>query len=187
MSEVATLGSLLKIGKEDVDKALELHAHDEPGSVTANLGPAAGMIADLAAAKLNDALEVDCLEMLGQAWSKLKALREYADPKKHPPEKDAVVQLGAHRLTHKCFPLAELRHADSNLKLAELKLTLELNARFSGVSLLVRNARILVAVPGDASAEVTLKYKSIELAKRSTPAWKLPGQVRFGAGIPIPA
>lgn len=185
MSEVATLGSLLSVGKDDVDKALKLHAQNEPDSLTARLGPAAGIIADLAAEKLNAALEVDCLEMLGQAWAKLKALREYADPKKHPPGQDAVVQLGPHRLTHKCFPLAELRHAGSDIKLAELKLALELTAKFSGVALLVRDAKILVAVPGDASAEVSLKYKSIELAKRVTPAWKLPGQVRFGAGIPI--
>jgi hypothetical protein len=187
MSEAATLGSLLSVSRQDVDKALDLHAKDEPDSVTGKLGPAADLIADVAADKLNDALNIDCLEMLGQAWAKLKTLREYADPKKHPPGQDAVVQLGPHKISHKCCPLAELRHAGSDIKLAELKLTLELTAKFTGVALLVRDARILVAIPGEASVEAALKYKSVELAKRTTPAWKLPGQLRFGGGIPIPA
>lgn len=187
MSEPISLGSLLNISKKDVDKAMSLLKEDDPGA-DENLGPAIGLVADLASAKLNEALEkVDCLELLGQAWGKWKTLREYADRKKHPPGEAAVVTLGEHKVKHECFPLAELKTAGVKTPLAELKLTLVLTAKFKSVSLAIRDGKVLSAAPGEASVEVALKYKSVEIARRPTPSWKLPGRIPFGEGIQIPA
>jgi len=185
MSDPTTLASLLNITKDDVKQALSYHAQDEPG-VAGVLKPAVALISDLATDKLNGALEVDCLEMLGQAWAKLNSLREYADPKKHPPGEAAVVQLGDHSVTHPCYPLLELKALGVNKVLTELKLTLELKVRFKSVALSIRDGKIMAAAPGEASVSAALKYKSFTLKEQSTPAWELPGEIAFGHGIPIP-
>lgn len=187
MSEPTSLGSLLNISRNDVDKALSLLKADDPGA-SEDLGPAAGLVTDLVSAKLNEALDkVDCLEVLGQAWGKWKSLREYADRKKHPPDEAAVETLGEHKVKHECFPLAEVKFAGVNIPLAELKFSLVLTAKFKSVALAIRDGKVLSAAPGEASVEVALRYKSVEIARRSTPSWKLPGRIPFGAGIPIPA
>ena len=183
MSEQTTLRSLIGIGKDDVEQALSLHAKDG-SAVAGKLGSASGFIASVAADNLNGALEVDALEVLGQAWAKLQLLREYADPKKHPPGTASVVQLGQHDVTHSCNPVLALRAA--GVKLTELKLALELDARFKSVALSIRDGRIVGAAPGEASVIARLKYKSVKLKEQSTPSWKLPGEITFGQGIPIP-
>jgi hypothetical protein len=80
-----------------------------------------------------------------------------------------------------------MKTAGVKIPLAELKLTLELTAKFKSVSLAIRDGKVLSAAPGEASVEVTLKYKSVEIARRPTPSWKLPGRIPFGEGIQIPA
>lgn len=183
MSEPTSLGSLLNISKKDVDQALSLL---DP-AVAGKLGPAKGLVANLASEKLNKALEnVDCLEMLGQAWGKWKILREYADREKHPSGESAVVTLGAHKVKHQCFPLAELKTAGVKIPLAELKFSVELTAKFESAALAIRDGKVLSAAPGEASVEVALMYKSVEIARKPTASWKLPGQISFGEGIQIP-
>jgi hypothetical protein len=184
MSDATTLRKLIGIGKDEVEQALSLHAKDEAG-MASKLGSATGFIASVAADKVNEALDVDALELLGQAWAKLQVLREYADPKKHPPGRASVVQLGQHDVTHTCDPVLVLRAA--GLKLTELKLALELDARFKSVALSIADGRIMAAAPGEASVIARLKYKSAKLKEQSTPVWKLPGEIKFGKGIPIPA
>lgn len=184
MSDATTLRKLIGIGKEEVEKAFALHAKDEAG-IAGKLGSATGFIASVAADKVNGELDVDALELLGKAWAKLKILREYADPKKHPPGQTSVIQLGQHDVTHTCDPVLALRAA--GVKLTELKLALELDARFKSVALSIVDGRIMAAAPGEASVIARLKYKSVKLKEQSTPAWKLPGEIKFGKGIPIPA
>lgn len=184
MSDATTLRKLIGIGKDEVEQALSLHAKDEAG-IAGKLGSATGFIASVAAEKVNGALDVDALELLGQAWAKLKMLREYADPKKHPAGQASVVQLGQHDMTHTCDPVVALRAA--GVKLTELKLALELDARLKSVALSIADGRIMAAAPGEASVIARLKYKSVKLKEQSTPSWKLPGEIKFGKGIPIPA
>ncbi|MGB2817492.1 MAG: hypothetical protein WBC37_09760 [Burkholderiaceae bacterium] len=183
MTETITLRQLLgDIPKEKVDEALELHSREGAGdSVIASVR---GLLAEAGAARLNEALDVDALGLLGQAWVKLQTLRQYRDTKKYPPGTTSVVQLGQHDVTYACDPLMELRKA--GIALPALRLTLELDARLKSVALSVRDGRVVAAAPGDASAIARLKYKKTTLKEQATPAWKLPGSIGFGDGIEIP-
>jgi hypothetical protein len=177
MTESITLRQLLgDIPREKVDEALELHSQEGAGdSVIASVR---GLLAEAGAARLNEALDVDALVLLGQAWVKLQTLRQYRDTKKYPPGTTSIVQLGQHDVTYACDPLMELRKA--GITVPALRLTLELNARLKSVALSVR------AAPGDATAIARLKYKKTTLKEQATPAWKLPGTIGFGDGIEIP-
>jgi hypothetical protein len=73
----------------------------------------------------------------------------------------------------------------AKVALPELKLTLELVARFKSVELAIAGGRIRSLAPGEASAIARLKYKSVKLKEQSTPAWKLPGLLTLGAGVPV--
>jgi hypothetical protein len=184
MSEATTLRTLIGIGKDEVEHALSLHAKEDAG-MGSKLGSATGFIAGVAAEKVNSVLDVDTLEVLGQAWAKLQLLREYADPKKHPAGQTSVVRLGQHDVTHSCDPVLALRAA--GVKLTELKLALELDVRLRSVALSITDGRVMGAAPGEASVIARLKYKSVKLKEQSTPSWKLPGEIKFREGIRIPA
>lgn len=183
MSETTTLRELLgDISREKVDEALALHSQEGAGeSVTASVR---GLLAEAGAARLNEALDLDALELLGQAWVKLQTLQQYRDTRKYPPGTTSVVQLGQHDVKYSCDPLMELRKA--GVTVPALRLTLELNARLKSVALSVRDGRVVAAAPGEASAIARLKYKKTTLKEQATPAWKLPGTIGFGDGIEIP-
>lgn len=143
-----------------------------------------GFVAASAADELNKTLDTDVFEMLGQAWLKLKQVRDCADPKLHGPQETCIVPLRDIEITSVNTPL--LHATVGGVKLPDLRLTLELVARFAAIDLVIRGARICALRPGAASAMVKLKYGSIKLAEKSTPKWVLPGSVDLGAGLPIP-
>jgi hypothetical protein len=93
------------------------------------------------------------------------------------------VTLGLHELTSTHHPVLTIRIAQ--VALPELKLTLELVARFKSAELAVSGGRIRSLAPGEASAIARLKYKSVKLKEQSTPAWKLPGRLDLGDGVPV--
>lgn len=143
-----------------------------------------GLIAASAADELNKTLDTDVFEMLSQAWQKLKQVRDCADPNLHAAQETCVVPLRDIEITSVNAPL--LHTSVAGVKLPDLRLTLELVARFAAIDLVIRGARIRALRPGAASAIVKLKYGSVKLAEKSTPKWVLPGVVDLGDGLLIP-
>lgn len=143
-----------------------------------------GLIAASAADELNKTLDTDVFEMLSQAWLKLKQVRDCADPALHGPQETCIVPLRDIEITSVNAPL--LHTSVAGVKLPDLRLTLELVARFAAIDLVIQGARIRALRPGAASAIVKLKYGSTKLAEKSTPKWVLPGSIELGDGLAIP-
>ena len=144
-----------------------------------------GFVAEAGAKQLNEALDTDVFEMLADAWLAFKKVRDCADPATHPPKQDTVVTLHEVEITSSNTPL--LHVTVGGVALPDLKFSLDLTAKFQTLQLVVRDARIRSLRPVTASAIVKLKYGSAKLAERSTPDWKLPGEIVLGQdGIAIP-
>jgi hypothetical protein len=182
MSEGTKLRDLVELSKADIEKALVEQAKDD-GGVAKALGHLKGLAASVGAGKLNQALDTDIYELLAQAWAKVQAVRESAAKSRGTPGQTTVVTLSQHDFTHTCHPTLTFSVAD--MPLPELKLTLELVATFKGVALSIEDARLRALAPGEASVTVRLKYKSVTLWEKPTPAWKLPGEIHLGAGVPV--
>ena len=178
-----TLRDLFEFSASAVEQA---EAAQRSEAAAAPLAPPTftGLVAASAADELNKTLDTDVFEMLAQAWQKLKQVRDCADPKLHGPQETCVVPLRDIEITSVNTPL--LHTTVGGIKLPDLRLTLELVAKFAAIDLVIQGARIRTLRPGAASAMVKLKYGSVKLAEKSTPKWVLPGSVDLGEGLPIP-
>jgi hypothetical protein len=181
MSKPPKLSDLIEFSQEDIERAINEQAKDE-SAVAQAATHIAGFAAGIAATQLNTALDIDVLELLGKAWSKVKNVRDAAAKSRDTPGEAVIINLGSHDFTHSCQPVMSVRVG--TVPLPELKLTLELVAAFKSVRLSITDGKLVSLAPGEASATVRLKYKSMKLKETSTPTWKLPGSVALGL-IPI--
>lgn len=178
MSEIFCLRDLVEVSESDVEHAASDFAADSGG------GRIHGFAAHIGADKLNEALDKDVGDVLALGWCKLKAVRDAARRSLEHPGETSVVTLGQHELTSTHHPVLTVSVA--KLPSAELRFTLEVVAQFKSVKLAICDGRLRSVSPGEASAIARLKYKNAELTRKSTPAWKLPGQIRLsGDGIPV--
>ena len=180
---VITLRSLFEFSASTVEHA-EATQRAEAGAAAQAPPTFTGFIASTAADELNKTLDTDVFEMLSQAWQKLKQVRDCANPALHAPHETSVVPLRDIEITSINTPL--LHATVGGVKLPDLRLTLELVAKFGAIDLVIQGARIRSLRPGAASAVVKLKYGSIKLAEKATPKWVLPGSVDLGEGLAIP-
>jgi hypothetical protein len=178
MSEIVCLRDLIEVSESDVE-----HAASDVAA-TAGGGRIHGFAASIGATKLNEALDKDVGDALALGWSKVKAVRDAAKRSLQHPGETSIVTLGQHELTSTHHPVLSIRVAE--LPAAEIRFTLDLVAQFKSVKLAISDGRIRSVSPGEASAIAKLKYGNVELNKKSTPAWKLPGEIRLsGDGIPV--
>jgi hypothetical protein len=181
-AQAVRIADLFPAGLGTVGESVEQEVRRSGGEAGA-AGIAWSMLKDQAAARLEETLDLDVLELIGQAWSKARELREYADPRKHPPDETAVVQLGEHAVTCEVYPVLEVRLGD--VALPELRFTLNLVARFKAVGLTIRGGAIRAVAPGACAAVAELKYRSVTLKREETPELHLPGQFKFRDGLRI--
>ncbi len=182
MSGTASLRSLIDLSKEDVERALEEHGGGD-NEITQAIGHLGGFAASIAAQELNKAMDVDVYKLLAQAWIKVAAVRDAAARSKATPGQPTLVALGSQEFTHSCEPVLTLYVADQALP--EIRLTLEVTAKFNSVRLSIVDARLRGFAPGEASAIARLMYKDVKLKEKTTPVWKLPVEVTLGTGVPI--
>jgi len=178
MSEIVCLRDLIELSEDDVNHAVSDHV------ATAGGGSIAGFVASVGADELNRELDKDVGDVLAIGWTKVQVVREAAKRSLGHPGETSVITLGEHDMTSTHYPVLTISVA--KLPVTDLKFTLELVARFKSVKLAIREGRIRSFSPGEASAIARLKYKSVKLKEKSTPAWKLPGEVRLpGEGVVV--
>ncbi|HQR12426.1 MAG TPA: hypothetical protein PLW68_13960 [Casimicrobiaceae bacterium] len=183
MSQPVKLRDLLNLTKADVERALGEQAKDD-NAVAGAAGQLGEFAASVGADELNKVLDTDIYELLAHAWATVQSVREGATKSRSKPGEPIVVKLGTHDVTHTCQPVLTFHVAD--VALPELKLSIELVARFESVALSIVDAKIRALAPGEVSAIARLKYKGVKLKEQPTPPWKLPGEISLGAGIAIP-
>lgn len=181
MSESLRLAELIAIAPADVERALAEQAKDET-AVALVQRQLTGLPATLGAEELNRALDVDVLTLLAPAWSRLDAVRDAARRAAADSER-AVITLGPHEVTSVQHPVLTLTMA--HVPLPELRLTIELLARFRSVALAIAGALIRGVAPSDASVSARLVYDGVLLKEAARPLWSLPARVAFGEGIPV--
>lgn len=181
MNDQTRLCGLIEVKKADLEKALARKAEDD-SEVAHALHYIGGLAASAATEEINRALDVDVYGLIAHAWSKVQAIRESAERSKREPG-PSVVTFGEHDFTYTCYPV--LTFYLDETPLPELRLTLELVARFESVALSIVEGRLRSIAPGKASAIARLKYKETEIVEKKSADWKLPGEVGLGAGVPV--
>jgi hypothetical protein len=182
MSEPRTLHDFIGLSSADIEKAMAEQARDG-GAAQEAVTQLGGFAARVGADEINKALDLDMYDLLAHGWAKVQAVRDAAAKSRATPGQTTMVTLGQHELTHSCHPVLAFYVGDAPLP--ELKLTLELVARFKSVALSIADSTLHGLAPGDASAVVRLKYKTVKIKEQATPDWKFPGMIRLGSGVRI--
>ena len=175
MSEILKLRDLIQVSSREVEQAVTAEAKVD-GKVAAQAGSLQGYVASLGAEEVNKTLDLDIAELLLGAWTKVRSIKEAAGN-----AGQQVVKLGKHDFKYTCYPVLTFNVGE--LKLLELKLTLDLIATFESMAVSVADKRVKALAPGEAKATVKLSYKGEELKKVETSSLKLPGQMDFRPGM----
>lgn len=134
--------------------------------------------------RLDGLLDVELGDILATVWDKCVALREYADPTKHPPDEVNMVPLTEHSLTSTHEPY--LRVMLGETELGRIDFTLELTLTLVGAVLRIQDGRILGVAAGHCQGDGELTCEGIELFTEQI-SLELPGAIDFGEGLVIGA
>lgn len=135
---------------------------------------------------LKSVLDCDLFEILAKGWAQAGALADFADPDKHPAGERSVVQLGEHDVSRELHPIVAV--TVGSCPCAELKFTLTVTAKVSGVRLAILDRHIVTADPGETWASAQLSYEGTPLHDaQESRKLEIPGEIRFASpGIEIP-
>jgi len=136
-----------------------------------------GVIGSQASDALKSVLNVDVLDVLGQAWSVVSQLHEYTDRSKHPEGERSVVYLGGHTFVKTLYP--QLTVTIEPLKPVTLRFALDLIADIRSVALAICNGYITSTGAGDGALSAQLKYGDVALNKPQEKKVQFPGNFAF--------
>lgn len=165
MNNGIKLRAPIDVSSDDVEKALLELAKDEPAIARAYdhlRGPAAQLAAD----RLNQALDINAFDLLASGWAKVPAVRSAVQLSVLMPGPPAIVRLEQHNIASTLYPVLNINAAPSALP--ELRLTLELIVGVQSATLAVRDGRIELVALGKASVIARLKYKNVLVKEHST-------------------
>jgi hypothetical protein len=145
-----------------------------------------GFIADQAGEALRSLLDCDPIELLAKGWTEAQALRDYADPAKHPPGETSLVPLAEHKFERDLHPTLEL--AVAGCPPVRLRFTVSLAAHFKGLTLSIRDGHLTGGAVGEAWVSAVVKYGDVPLTgEKESKKLKLPGRFAFAVpGLRIP-
>ncbi len=181
MSETLRLSELIEITPDDVERAIAEQSKDETAValVQRQLG---GYPTALAAEELNKAIDVEVVRLLAPGWAAAQAVRDAARRSMESNER-TIVTLGAHEVSSEQHPVLTLTMAQ--VPLPELRMTVELLARFKSLALAIAGPAIRGIAPTGASLTARLRYGDTLLKEAARPLWDLPARVSFGDGVPV--
>jgi hypothetical protein len=182
MTELATLSleelqgdGWIAEARKDLLDALK----DDPGGQWNKLK--LPLLGEKALAAIDQALAgIDPIELMGEAWSKLREIQ------KLPRDKTSVVEIGEYSFERDLHALLTVTFDPWVSQ--QIKFTLTLSIATKAVEIKVRNRHIVAAGGGTCTLGMELKYKSSSLSgPMHLKRFDLPGNYRFkGDGIALP-
>lgn len=133
--------------------------------------------------KAKELFDVDLGWLLVTGWSKYQELREYADPKKYPPDESKLVPLGKHTLNVAYSPYLEVLY--NGQPFGKLAFDVTLSFELEGFVLTIQNGRIKRVHTGNCKAKGKIEYKDYKLAEKALTQVSLPGTIELGEGISL--
>jgi hypothetical protein len=128
-------------------------------------------------------LDIAIPDLLTQALQDVVALREYADPDRHPPDELSVVPLGDYTIETEHHPAIEVRVDGALARKIEFDVITELVVSDSQVT--VRDGKLWAARAGTLVVRSRVELCGIVLAKCESKLVDLPGSIELEEGLAI--
>jgi hypothetical protein len=134
--------------------------------------------------KLQVALDQPVHEILGDVWSWYKPFLEYCNPDRYPPEKSVQKDLLQHTIKAQLYPTVDVQIQGLSKKLV-IRFEVDMHLNLKAGTLTIQNGKLMSLGLARIDVEATLKCMGNELLKRKSRTLQLPGDLSFGAGMPI--
>ncbi len=128
-------------------------------------------------------LDIKIEDILAGAWKKHREIKRYADRKKYPPEETILCPLSRHHVKSVHHPALEIFIDDESV--GKIIFDLVLGFDLEGITLKIRDARIMEILAGKCSGSGSLKYGDVVFLEKKSDKIPIPGSVSLGKGIPI--
>ena len=129
------------------------------------------------------ALDVGLDDILGQAWSGWRELRDYADPKKTPPDDVNVVSVSNHTIESLHEPSVDVVVRGLTVHSFPFHVSAQLDVQ--GVNLVVQRGMIQEIRVGSLKLGGSVKLRDRTLLKKNVAQVTVPGVMRLAKPIPI--
>ena len=134
-------------------------------------------------AMLRTALAKSVGTILTDAWNQRQEFRKYTDRASYPPEVTSRVTLKPHTVKWTYRPSIQLLLDGRPVR--KLSFVVELALKLLGVQVAIRDGRFVRVHTGRSQVTATLRCGDVELCKRSSREYELPGELPLGDGIRI--
>ncbi len=134
--------------------------------------------------QLDTLLDIGMGDIILGGWAKYQALREYADPAKHPAEETCLVPLAKHEIKSVHEPYVEI--VVNEKAVGRISFRIELALSLEGVLLKVQGGRIWALQAGRCRARGRISCGKTMLVERKTEPFELPGALDLPEGVAIP-
>jgi hypothetical protein len=132
---------------------------------------------------LQNALTRPIDDILADAWKRYEPFRKYCDKQRYPAGSVSQERLLEHTVEIAARPSVAVLLAD--IKVADLEFDVSVALRIDGGTLTIQDAKIMSMRPGDCSVSGKIELEGITLVERKSSKLEVPGEIRFGNGIPI--
>jgi len=140
-------------------------------------------VRDAVAAKSEDLLNLNVIDVLVQSWQKYMEIKKYADPKKYPPDEDILAPLATHTVKSQHHPYIEILLKEREV--GRVVFDLDFSLVLEGFALKIRDGTITEVLTGSGKGEGELSLVKLSLWKNDSKPVHFPGQISLGKGIPL--
>ena len=133
--------------------------------------------------KVSELFDVDVGFLIVSAWRKCEELKEYADPRKSPPNETKLLPLAKHTLKVAYSPYVEILY--NGQPLGKVVFDVSLSFDLEGFVLTIQNGKIMKVHTGTCQGSGKIDYHGRTLLKKSLTKFSLPGTIDLGRGIDV--
>lgn len=190
MSEQSvTVGHVLGVSAREMAKRLP---DDLP---IAELSAAAGLVVELvdgvelggrvgrSLELLEEVLRIPIPDVLAAGWRSYEPFLKYTDEEAYPAGAESEVPLVDHTLHSAWSPTVDVLF--EGVRVARLQFDVDLDLRFRGARLTIRDGRFMKLATGECEASGSVRLGDAMLVEQKAVPRALPGEIDFGEGILI--
>jgi hypothetical protein len=162
--------------EQKADEGLGKEAAKAPGVHQSSL-------AETAADKLPDLLNVKVISMLTGAWTKYELLKKYADRREYPPEETVLLPLAEHTVKSEHHPCVEI--LVNGRPVGKITFDVTVSLKLESFELKLQDGKIKAIDAGTVQGSGEISFYGVTLIKKELEPVTVHASINLGDGIPL--
>ncbi len=162
--------------EEKAKEGLSIEAAKSPGLQESTL-------AEAAADKFPDLLNVKVMSILAGAWAKYELLKRYADRREYPPEEIVLLPLAEHTVKSEHHPYIEILLNGSPV--GKIIFDVIVALKLESFELKLQDGKIKAVTAGTVQGSGEISFYGVTLVKKDFQPVTVPASINLGDGIPL--